>query len=308
MMSACGVSFSPLALVSAYRPVFLTPRVVTRRNAGVRGVVVVGCMVRLVPQPGIDPQNRPCLIMAPPSGMAAEPKLSPRIFEAAMARPHSTGMRQPRPLPASTARSDASPQVASSEVARWLWAARHSQGLRLAHGTQPGAAQDAVDYLQESSRNHVRGHNRAQSARSKAPVVMAEPHHVFRSFPTTQVVWYTACKHAILMCVHTEVCVCHVSSIAMPSAMPRPVRLCTQPQRRSPTRSMPGLRRRATELWRRRPTWTSSPSRRRMHMQCTAQCTCSACTLLSDPPHESDGSYHPDPNFGPHHLSTLPSA
>ena len=57
-------------------------------------------MVRLVPQPGTDPQNRPCLIMAPPSGMVAEPAFSPRIFEAAMARRHSTGMRQPRPLPA----------------------------------------------------------------------------------------------------------------------------------------------------------------------------------------------------------------
>ena len=99
--------------------------------------------------------------------------------------------------------------------------------------TASGAAQDAVDYLQESSRNHVRGHNRAQSARSKAPVVMAEPHHVFRSFPTTQVVWYTACKHAILMCVHTEVCVCHacvVHSHAERHAAPCPTLYPTSTQ------------------------------------------------------------------------------
>ena len=49
-----------------------------------------------------------------------------------------------------------------------------------------------------------------------------------------------------------------------PGAMPRPARRC-KPQRRSSTRSTPGLRRRATELRRRRPTWTSLPSRRMAH-------------------------------------------
>ena len=44
-------------------------------------------------------------------------------------------------------------------------------------------------YLQESSRNQVRGHIRAQSARVRAPVKMAEPQHVFRSFPTSQAAW-----------------------------------------------------------------------------------------------------------------------
>eukprot|EP00964_Phaeocystis_antarctica_P017592 scaffold9730_cov63-Phaeocystis_antarctica.AAC.6 len=80
-----------------------------RRHALVRHPGFGWLMVRLVPQPGGEPQNRPCLIMAPPSGMAAEPAHSPRIFEAAMARPHSTGMQQPRRLPATTARSHASP-------------------------------------------------------------------------------------------------------------------------------------------------------------------------------------------------------
>ena len=44
-------------------------------------------------------------------------------------------------------------------------------------------------HLQESSRNQVRGHIRAQSARVRAPVKMAEPQHVFRSFPTSQAAW-----------------------------------------------------------------------------------------------------------------------
>jgi len=79
-----------------------------------------------------------------------------------------------------------------SEGARRLWAARHSQGPRTAHGTQPLPREPLktlfVRHLQESCRNHERGQTRALSARIKQPV-MAEPQHVFRSFPTTQAAW-----------------------------------------------------------------------------------------------------------------------
>lgn len=61
-----------------------------------------------------------------------------------------------------------------------------------AHVTQPLpqlCEMQPFVYLQESSRNQVRGHIRAQSARVRTPVKMAEPHHVFRSFPTSQAAW-----------------------------------------------------------------------------------------------------------------------
>ena len=153
---------------------------------------------------------------------------------------------------------------------RWLWAARHSQGLRLPTGrlgcrsrrcsVPAGVEPEPCAGTHPSAVRAEQGACCDGGAASRLPQL---PHHAGRL-------------------VDAHVCAMHVSSTAITqaaAARPRPARLCTQPQRRSPTRSMPGLRRRATELWRHRPTWTSSPSRRmhmHMHMQCTAQCTCSA--------------------------------
>ena len=191
-------------LVSTDPSRVLTPRVVTRRNAGVRGWGGGW----LHGEARATARNRPAESTMLDHGAA--------VRHGGRAKTLATHLRGRDGQTTLDGDAAATPASCEHSTVRRLAPSCLLRGSPVALGgstlpgaeagprdaaTASGAAQDAVDYLQESSRNHVRGHNRAQSARSKAPVVMAEPHHVFRSFPTTQVVWYTACKHAILMCV-----------------------------------------------------------------------------------------------------------